>query len=154
MKREAENPEEYIAGLPEEFRDQFEQLRETIRVSLPAGFRETMSYGMIGYVVPHSLYPAGYHANPKLPLPFINIAAQKNHLALYHMGLYSDPELLEWFTAEYRSATGKLPDMGKSCIRFKKGAVLPLELIARLVVRITPEEWIRRYETMINKKQP
>jgi len=128
-----------------------EQLRAVITQHLPAGFQEEMSYGMIGYVVPHSLYPKGYHCNPKLPLPMINLASQKNFIALYHMGMYADPLILDWFTAEYaKTAKGKL-DMGKSCVRFKKMADIPFELIGELASKISVEQWISCYENAFLK---
>ena len=142
----AVSPDQYIRELAPAHRDAVTKLRETISTHLPDGFAETMSYGMIGFVVPHSLYPAGYHANPVLPLPFINIASQKRHIALYHMALYADEELMKWFVAEYRRQTGKEPDMGKSCIRFRKTDEIPFDLIAELTRKITPQQWIRACE--------
>ena len=120
MSNKAASPQEYIAQLPEERRETMSHLRKTILENLPTGFEEQISYGMLGYVVPHSLYPEGYHCDPKLPLPFINLASQKNYIALYHSGIYAKKELLDWFVSEYpKHCTTKL-DMGKSCIRFKK----------------------------------
>ena len=149
MNIEANSPEEYIAKLPEERKEAVAKLREVISQNLPDGFKEEMSYGMIGYVVPHSLYPDGYHVNPKLPLPFINVASQKNFIALYHSGVYTDQELSDWFKAEYsKQVTTKL-DMGKSCIRFKNVSKIPYELIGELCTKITPEEWIKRYEANV-----
>jgi hypothetical protein len=110
-----------------------------------------MSYGMIGYVVPHSKYPAGYHCNPKDPLPFLNIASQKNHIAVYHMGLYSKPDLLNWFTAAHAKASAKKLDMGKSCIRYKKAEDIPQSLIGELASKMTPDEWISQYEQAFKK---
>ena len=103
------------------------QLRKIIKKNLPKGYKEEISYGMIGYVVPHSIYPGGYHVDPKIPLPFINIASQKNHVALYHMGIYTKPELLDWFRNEYARFTKKKLDIGKSCLRFKVRSV-PLDV--------------------------
>ena len=111
-----------------------------------------MSYGMIGYVIPHSIYPQGYHCTPKLPLPFLNIASQKNYVALYHMGIYADKDLLNWFTSAYKKISPRKLDMGKSCIRFKKQEDIPYELIAELVSKITPQDWIQSYENTIKKK--
>ena len=110
-----------------------------------------MSYGMIGYVIPHSLYPAGYHCDPKLPLPFINIASQKNSITLYHMGIYADPKLLKWFTEAHAKASPKKLDMGKSCIRYKKMEDIPFQLYAELVTKISVEDWIARYEKMLKR---
>ena len=147
MKPEASSPEEYFNQVADDRKPVLTKLRETILSNLPAGFEETMSYGMIGYVVPHSVYPAGYHCDPKLPLPFVSFASQKNFVALYHMGIYADKNLLEWFTAEYPKHSKTRLDMGKSCIRFKKPESVPLDLIAELMRKITPEQWIVLYET-------
>jgi len=147
MKYIANSPEEYINQLPEERQDSFNKLRNTIIKHLPLGFEERMSYGMIGYVVPKSLYPAGYHCDPKLPLPFVNIASQKNFIALYHMGIYTDPELLQWFQSEYAQQCKYKLDMGKNCVRFKKMDDIPFDLIAELMEKMTPEDWINRYES-------
>jgi uncharacterized protein YdhG (YjbR/CyaY superfamily) len=144
--------EEYINLVPEAQREAIISLRKVIRENLPTGFAEEISYGMIGYVVPHSLYPKGYHCNPKLPLPFLNIAAQKNFIAVYHMGIYSNPELLNWFTDEFSKHSKKKPDMGKSCIRFKNPEAIPYQLIGELAGKISVQEWIDTYESIfINK---
>lgn len=146
MQIKAKNPTEYLEQIPEERQSAFQKLRQTILDNLPKGFHEEMSYGMLGYVVPHSLYPAGYHCDPKLPLPFLSIASQKNFVAVYHMGVYASPELYTWFTSEYaKRVKGKL-DMGKSCIRFKKPDLIPFDLIGELVQKMSPEEWIALYE--------
>lgn len=147
MKYIANSPDEYIYQLPEERQDSFNKLRNTIIKHLPLGFEERMSYGMIGYVVPKSLYPAGYHCDPKLPLPFVNIASQKKFIALYHMGIYTDPELLQWFQTEYAQQCKYKLDMGKSCVRFKRMDDIPFDLIAELMEKMTPEDWINRYES-------
>ena len=147
MQSIANNVEDYLKEVPEERKIPMNKLRQTILNNLPQGFIEEMSYGMIGYIVPHSVYPKGYHCNPKLPLPFINLASQKNFIALYHMGIYANPELLNWFVAEYpKHCTQKL-DMGKSCIRFKKMDQIPFDLIAELMQKITVNEWIKCYES-------
>lgn len=145
MKIEADTPDKYIEQLPSDRKEAVSQLRKVILENLPDGFSEEMSYGMIGYVVPKSVYPDGYHANPELPLPFINIASQKNHIALYHMGLTSETKLLEWYTNEYVKHSDKKPNMGKSCIRFKNIHNIPFDLIGRLVQKMTPEQWITIY---------
>ena len=146
------NPQEYIESLPHDRQRYMEQLRNVINENLPAGFAETVSYGMICYAVPHSLYPKGYHCKPQQPLPFISIASQKNFIALYHMGLYADEGLLSWFTTEYANRVkGKL-DMGKSCIRFKKPESMPLDLIAELAQKMSPEQWIALYESKFVRK--
>lgn len=146
MRIEASNPEEYISKLPDERKEVINKLRETINKNLPKGFTEEMSYGMIGYVVPHSLYPAGYHCDPKLPLPFISIASQKNFVAFYHMGLYGDEKLSKWFTDEYSKHSKYKLDMGKSCIRFKRMDDIPYDLLADLVQKMSADQWIKLYE--------
>lgn len=120
-------------------------LREVIRKGLPLGFEEEMSYGMMGYVVPHTLYPSGYHCDPKQPLPFMGIASQKNHIAVYHMGIYANEDLLNWFKEEYPKHSKTKLDMGKSCIRFKKPEHVPLALIGELASKMTPQEWVDLY---------
>ncbi|UCS92895.1 DUF1801 domain-containing protein [Echinicola marina] len=151
MKIEAQSPEEYITKIPEERQPAFSRLRRTITDNLPKGFEETMSYGMIGYVVPHKLYPPGYHCNPKLPLPFINIASQKNFIALYHNGIYADKEILDWFVNEFPKHSKYKLDMGKSCIRFKKPEHIPFDLIGELIKKLTVEDWISLYESNIKR---
>lgn len=151
MQYKAKSPEEYIAQLPEEKKAAFSNLRSTILENLPKGFQECISYGMIGYVVPHSLYPPGYHCDPKLPLPFMNIASQKNFIAFYHMGIYAKKDLLNWFVEEYPKHCKLKLDMGKSCVRFKKIEAIPYELIAELCTKMSPEEWIELYEKNIKR---
>ena len=151
MESQVNSPQEYIKTLNIERQEALILLRKTILEHLPAGFTEEMSYGMIGYVVPHSIYPAGYHSNPKLPLPFISIASQKSHIALYHMGLYADKELLEWFISEYEKHFKSKIDMGKSCIRFKKIEQIPYPLIAELVSKMTVKDWISIYESTVRR---
>ncbi len=146
MQYKATTPEDYIAQIPQERQEPLRQLRQTILDHLPAGFEETISYGMIGYVVPHSIYPAGYHCDTKLPLPFLSIASQKNFIAFYHMGIYADPDVLNWFVAEYPKHVKTKLDMGKSCIRFKKPEHIPFELLGQLVQKISCQEWIDTYE--------
>ncbi|WP_297797838.1 DUF1801 domain-containing protein [uncultured Eudoraea sp.] len=146
MQSKAKSPAEYISELPEDRKQPILKLRETILGNLPEGFEEEMSYGMIGYVVPHSLYPAGYHVNPELPLPFINIASQKNFIALYHMGIYSNKALLDWFVSEYPKHVKTKLDMGKSCIRFKNSKHIPYSLIGELASKMSVEQWISIYE--------
>ena len=146
MQYEAASPEAYLEMIPEDRRQAFATLRETFLTHLPKGFKEGMGYGMIGFVVPHSLYPDGYHCNPKQPLPFISIASQKNFIALYHMGIYADPALLEWFQTEYAKRVPSKLDMGKSCIRFKKINQIPYDLLQELAGKMTVEQWIDLYE--------
>lgn len=149
MKIEADSPDEYIQKLPEERKEPIRKLRLVISNNLPDGFEEQMSYGMIGYMVPHSLYPDGYHVTPELPLPFINIASQKNHIAVYHSGVYADDELMNWFKTEYPKYVKTKLDMGKSCIRFRNPDHIPYELIGELAGKMTPQEWIELYEKNI-----
>ncbi len=151
MQSKATTPEEYINSLPEDRKEAITQLRNIIRKNLPKGFQEVMGYGMLGYIVPHSLYPAGYHCNPKDPLPFINLASQKNFIAVYHMGVYSDPKLLKWFTAEYPKHSKAKLDMGKSCMRFKKVDQIPYKLIGELAKKMTVKDWIALYEKEVKR---
>ena len=152
MKIEAISPDDYLTKVPENRAFAMTRLRDVIVSNLPLGFSEEMSYGMIGYVVPHKLYPDGYHCKPELPLPFINIASQKNFVALYHMGMYAKPELLKWFEEEWSSRDlGKL-DMGKSCVRFKKPDLIPFDLIGELVSKMSVNEWVVLYETTFKNK--
>ncbi|MES1220396.1 MAG: DUF1801 domain-containing protein [Bacteroidota bacterium] len=146
MQSKASSPEEYIAEIPADRQAAFKKLRQTIKKNLPKGFKEEMSYGMIGYVIPHDKYPAGYHCNPSLPLPFMNIASQKNFIAVYNMGVYANPALLKWFIDAHAKASPKKLDMGKSCIRYKKPEDIPFELIGELASKISPDEWIALYE--------
>lgn len=140
------HPNDYIAQLPPERQEVMQKLRTTILENLPEGYIEEMSYGMIGFVVPHSLYPKGYHCDPKLPLPFISLASQKNFIALYHMGLYADENLLKWFQETYHQHSKAKLDMGKSCIRFKKINDIPFALIAELVQKMSVQDWVKIYE--------
>jgi hypothetical protein len=151
MQSIAKTPEEYIESIPDNRKEAVSALRKTILDNLPQGFVEVIGYGMIGYVVPHSIYPNGYQSTPKLPLPFINLASQKNHIALYHMGIYGDKELLAWFTSEYSKQTNLKPDMGKGCIRFKKPDKIPYKLIGELVSRVSVKDWIANYEKNIKR---
>jgi len=151
MKYKASNPEEYISQFPEDRQAVITKMRDTINGHLPTGFQEAMSYGMIGWVVPHSLYPGGYHCDPKLPLPFMSIASQKNFVALYHMGVYSHPALMEWFVTEYPKHVKTKLDMGKSCIRFKKMDQVPYDLIAELTARVSVEDWVGFYENSLQR---
>ncbi|MBI3235966.1 MAG: DUF1801 domain-containing protein [Bacteroidetes bacterium] len=151
MESKITSVDEYMAQLPEDRKEPILRLRESINKKLPKGFVETMGYGMMAYVVPHSLYPKGYHCDTKLPLPFLNIASQKNFIALYHMGLYADKNLLDWFVAEYPKHSKAKLDMGKSCIRFKKMDDIPYSLIEELVSKMSVVDWIKKYESAFNK---
>ncbi len=152
MTSDASTPEEYITKLPEDRKKAISLLRKTILANLPKGFEEVMSYGMIGYVVPHSIYPGGYHCNPELPLPFINIASQKNFVAFYHSGIYADTSLYDWFVTEYPKYVNTKLDMGKSCVRFKKVALIPYDLLADLCKKMTVDQWIKLYESKLKSK--
>ena len=149
MKIDASSPDDYIRQLPDDRKLVISKLRSTILEQLPPGFAETMSYGMIGYVVPHSIYPAGYHCDPKQPLPFMSIASQKNFISFYHMGLYASESLMAWFLDAWNSAGLKKPDMGKSCVRFKKPELIPFELLGELAGKMSAAEWIALYEKTI-----
>lgn len=149
MQSKATTVPAYMKELPEDRVAAVKKLRKTIKDNLPDGFKEGMGYGMPAYYVPHSLYPDGYHCDPKLPLPFINFASQKNFVALYHMGIYADPKLLAWFEKEWPKHVKTKLDMGKSCIRFKKVENIPFDLIAQLCQKMTPEAWIKLYEKKV-----
>jgi len=151
MQYEAKTVDQYIDLIPEERKGPVEKLRKTLKENLPKGFEEGINYKMIGFYVPHSIYPDGYHCDTKLPLPFANIASQKNFVALYHMGLYADKTLMEWFVSEYPKHCKYKLDMGKSCVRFKKIDDIPYELIAELCKKISVDDWISTYEANIKK---
>lgn len=152
MQYEANSPEEYLAQIPEERQEIMQNLRVIIKDNLPTGFEEGINYNMIGYYVPHSIYPDGYHCDTSLPLPFMNIASQKNSINLYHSGIYAKKELLDWFVAEYPKHCKRKLDMGKSCIRLKKMDDIPYDLIAELCTKMTVDEWITIYESAIKTK--
>ena len=151
MQSKATSVNDYVEELPHDRKEPFTKLRQTVLANLPAGFSECMNYGMVGFVVPHSTYPDGYHCNPELPLPFANIASQKNFIGLYHMGIYANKELLDWFVAEYPKHCKRKLDMGKSCIRFKKMEDIPYDLIGELMQKMTVQDWVTLYEKNIKK---
>ncbi|MES2545898.1 MAG: DUF1801 domain-containing protein [Bacteroidota bacterium] len=151
MQSKATTVDQYIAELPDDRKPAMEKLRKIVSENLPTGYKEVMTYGMMGYVVPHEIYPSGYHCTPKLPLPFISIGSQKNFIALHHMGIYANPELLEWFVTEYPKHCKTKLDMGKGCIRFKKMDDIPYELIAELATKISVADWIKMYEKNFKK---
>ncbi len=136
----------YVDALPAERKAAFKKLRQVIKKKLPKGFKEVLNYNIPSYVVPHSIYPDGYHCDPKLPLPFMSVASQKNFIALHHMGIYSDPKLLAWFQKEWPKHVDTKLDMGKSCIRFKKIETIPYELIGQLAAKMTVKDWVSRYD--------
>ncbi|KOS05369.1 hypothetical protein AM493_04475 [Flavobacterium akiainvivens] len=152
MQSRAATPQDYLNSLPEDRKEAVNRLRDTIIQNLPPGFQEGMGYGMLGWSVPHSTYPAGYHCDPKQPLPFMGLASQKNNISFYHMGIYANKELLDWFVGEYPKYVKTKLDMGKSCIRFKKPENIPYALIGELVSKVTPEQWIETYEAAFKKK--
>ncbi|MFM7301636.1 MAG: DUF1801 domain-containing protein [Crocinitomicaceae bacterium] len=151
MKTPGTTVEDILANIPEERKVAFYKLHQIIVDHLPAGFEPGISYGMIGYVIPHSLYPAGYHCKPSEPLPFASLASQKNSINFYHLGIYSDPALMDWFLAEYPKYSSQKLDMGKSCIRFKKPEQIPFELMGQLMQKMTAEQWIALYEQILKK---
>ncbi len=144
-----ETVEAYIDQLEGDRKEAIIKLRTIIQDNLPKGFEETVNYKMIGYVVPHSIYPNGYHCTPRLPLPFINVASQKSHVAIYHMGIYANEELMNWFVEEYPKHSKKKLNMGKSCIRFKKVEDIPYDLIGELMTKMTVQDWIALYEANV-----
>jgi hypothetical protein len=146
VKSVAKDLEEYMEKIADNHKFSVNKLREIVKQNIPFGFEEMLNYGMIGYVIPHDLYPKGYHCDTKLPLPFINIASQKNFVAFYHIGLYAMPVLYTWFIDEYTKLDLKTLDMGKSCIRFKNPDDIPFKLIGELVSKISVEKWISVYE--------
>lgn len=151
MQSSANTVAAYMAEIPEERKMALDKLRAVIKKNLPKGFEEQMSYGMPGFVVPLSIYPAGYHCKAGEPLPFLSIASQKNFIAVYHMGIYADPKLYKWFTEAHAKASSKKLDMGKSCIRYKKPEDIPFELIGELAGKMTPTDWIAMYERLYKK---
>jgi len=152
MQYKASSPKEYIEQLPEERKKVVSKIRGIINKNIPEGFKEQISYNMLGWVVPHSTYPNGYHCDPKLPLPFMNLASQKNFIALYHSGIYADRKLYDWFVSEYPKHCKRKLDMGKSCVRFKSMDDIPYDLIAELCAKMTIEDWIALYEKNVKTK--
>lgn len=151
MKANGTTVKEILVNVPPERAEAFNKLHDVIMQNLPEGFVAAISYGGLGYVIPHTIYPAGYHCKPEEPLPFAGIASQKNSINLYHMGIYSDPELMHWFVSEYPKHSKQKLDMGKSCIRFKKPENIPFALIGELMQKINAEQWIAMYETNLKK---
>lgn len=152
MTSEATTPEDYINQLPEERKAPITILNNLIKTHMPKGLEAGMGYGMLAYYVPKSIYPNGYHCKPFPPLPFINLASQKNYIALYHSGMYAKKELYNWFVSEYPKHCKSKLDMGKSCVRFKKMDDIPYDLIAQLIGKMSVGEWIDIYESSIYKK--
>ena len=152
MQSKATTPQQYLDELPDDRIELVQKLRQQILDNLPKGCEEAMSYGMLGYVIPHSVYPDGYHCNTKLPLPFMSLASQKNFIAVYSMVLYAKPDLMDWFVSEYGKRCKSKLDIGKSCIRLKKMNDIPFELIGELTSKVSAEEWIDIYERTFKKK--
>lgn len=150
MKSTAQTPQEYLDALTQDRQLAMNKLRAVFLKNLPKGFEEVMGYGMLGYVVPFTLYPNGYHCDTSKPLPFINIASQKNFIVLHHLGLYGNTQLLEWFVSQYPKHSSLKIDMGKGCVRFKKIEQIPYDLIAELAQKISPKKWIKMYELAFN----
>jgi hypothetical protein len=142
--------DEYLASLPQDRRLVISEVRKVILSNLPEGYAECIQYGMIAYVVPHSLYPAGYHCDPSKPLQYAALASQKNHMALYFMTVYGDPTTEQWFRKAY-AAAGKKLDMGKSCVRFKRLDDLPLEVIGQVIARVPVKAYIDRVEQLTTR---
>ncbi len=152
MRIESTSCDDYVSKVQEKHHDAIVRLRQVVKKNLPKGFEEQLNYGMLGYVVPHSIYPDGYHCDTKLPLPFMNIAAQKNFIGLYHMGIYANKDLYDWFVKEYEKRVPSKLDMGKSCVRLKKEEHIPYDLIAELCQKMSVDDWISLYEKNIKKK--
>lgn len=151
MQYKVQTVEEYLVAIPSERKPYVQKLREAVLDNIPKGFEETIQYNMIGYVVPHSIYPDGYHCNPAEPLPFSAIASQKNSINFYHSGIYADEKLKDWFVAEYAKHCTRKLDMGKSCVRFKKFEEIPYKLIGQLMKKIKVKDYIKNYEAAIKK---
>lgn len=151
MKLKPETPDAYVQELAPERKEVIEKLRLVLKENLPEGYVEEISYGMIGYVIPFSIYPKGYAVKPKVPLPIMNLASQKNHIALYHMAISVIPGLLDWFQEEYSKHCKTKLDMGKGCIRFKKLDDIPYELIGQLAQKVSVQQWIDIYENEIRR---
>lgn len=151
MKANGNTVDEILANVPEDRIEAFNKLHQTIMKNLPKGFETAISYGGLGYVVPLSIYPAGYHCKPQEPLPFAALASQKNSINFYHMGIYAKPELLNWFVSEYPKHSKQKLDMGKSCIRFKKFDQIPYELIGELMKKMSVKDWVDIYESNMKR---
>ena len=151
MAIKPETHDQYVEELPDDRKEVIQRLRTILKENLPVGYEEEISYGMIGYVVPYSIYPAGYAVKPKVPLPLINLASQKNHVALYHMAVYAVPGIAEWFQTEYPKHCKTKLDMGKGCIRLKKMDDIPYDLIGELARKVDVQTWIDTYEKVVRR---
>ena len=152
MKANGKTVKEILINVPADRAEAFNKLHDVIVKNLPKGFEAGISYGGLGYVIPHTLYPAGYHCKPIEPLPFAGLASQKDSINFYHMGIYADPDLMEWFVTEYPKHTKQKLDMGKSCVRFKKMDDIPYKLIGELMKKMSAKEWIAKYEALYKPK--
>jgi Domain of unknown function (DU1801) len=152
MKATGKTVKDILISVPADRAEPFNKLHDVIVKNLPKGFEAAISYGGLGYVVPHTLYPAGYHCKPSEPLPFAGIASQKNTINFYHMGIYSDSKLLKWFVAEFPKHSKQKIDMGKSCVRFKKFDEIPYKLIGELMKKMSVKDWVGRYEAGLKPK--
>ena len=151
MQEKVKTMDDYFNSLSDDRKETMKQLRKTVQKNLPGGFEEVIQYGMPSYVVPHSVYPDGYHCDPKQPLPFLRIASQKIYVVIYHMGIYVDPKLMNWFTKEYPKHCRLKLDIGKSCVRFKKADQIPYDLVGELVSKMSVDEWINIYELNLKR---
>ena len=151
MAEKVKSIDEYVSLLSPERKKVIDRLRRVIKENLKGDFEECINYNMIGYVVPHSVYPDGYHCDSSLPLPFINLASQKNFIALYHMGVYANKEIYDWFVSEYAKRAKYKLDMGKSCIRFKRLDDIPFSLLEELIGKMSIDDWIVLYEKNIKR---
>ncbi len=151
MQSTASSPDQYFKQIPDERKNVMNQLRKEILSNLPKGFKEVMAYGMPSYVVPHDLYPSGYHCNSNEPLPFMSLASQKNHIAVYHMGLYMNQDLMKWYLSEFKKISDRKADIGKSCIRFKNANDVPIQLLGQLSKKMTVKTWIELYEKILKR---
>lgn len=149
MQSKAVTIKQYLEELPDDRKEVMNQLHKAIVKNLSAGFEAIMNYGMISYVVPHSLYPAGYHCKPSDPLPFMSLASQKNHISVYHMGVYAEQKLMDWLKKEYPKYSNRKLDIGKSCLRFKNPEDVPVKLIGELAAKISVKKWIELYESQL-----
>ena len=152
MKANGKTVKEILINVPADRAEAFNKLHDVIVKNLPKGFEAGISYGGLGYVIPHTLYPEGYHCKPIEPLPFAGLASQKDSINFYHMGIYADPELMEWFVTEYPKHTKQKLDMGKSCVRFKKMDDIPYKLIGEFMKKMSAKEWIAKYEALYKPK--
>ena len=148
MQSNAKTVDEYLAALPEDRCKAISAIRDVILENLPEGYEEGMQYGMIGYFVPHSLFPQGYHCDPKQPLNYVALASQKNHMAIYLMGCYGDESTKDWFVKAWTGACKKL-DMGASCVRFKKLDDVPLSVVGEAVAKIPVRAYLDRYLSVL-----